>query len=126
MLSHRHALIINGHGVCFRTNRLIKNAHDGVIFEEVRQLFVVKQVIDRHDFHVIAITDDSKYTSADTAETVYANLNRHYAASLSISTNFLIKSITRWAYPKPLSYQARVLETFSFWTMVAMESKVLE
>jgi hypothetical protein len=39
-------------------------------------------------FHVFAITDYPKYTSADTAETVYANLNCHYAASLSISMNW--------------------------------------
>ena len=66
------------------------------------------------------------YAAADTAEAIYANLNSHYAASLSISINFLIKSTTRWAYPQPLSYQDSVLETFSFWTIVAIESKVLE
>ena len=96
MLGHHDPLIAHRQGIFMGGYLFIKDAHHRIIFQKIRQLFVVKQIVDRDNLHVVAITDNAKHTSTDTAETIYANLYSHYAASLSISTNFRIKSTTRW------------------------------
>ena len=96
MFGHHDPLIAHRHGIFFGGDLLVKDAHHRIIFQKISQLLIVKQIVDRDNFHVFAVTDNAKYTSADAAESIYADFYNHYAASLSISTNFRIKSTTRW------------------------------
>ena len=96
MFGHHDPLIAYRHGVFMGGYFLVKDAHHRIIFQQISELLIVKQIVDGNNFHVLAIADNAKYTSADTTETIYADFYSHYAASLSISTNLRIKSTTRW------------------------------
>ncbi len=60
---------------------LVEAPHHRVVAQQVGQLLVVEEVVDRHDLDVVAVAEDAKDAAADAAETVDADADCHHAAS---------------------------------------------
>ncbi len=97
VFGHDDLLVVDVHRVAVDADRSFEAAHHRVVLQQVGQLFVVEQVVDRHDLDVVASAEDAKDTATDTSESVDAYGCLHHAASRFISLNRWIRSTTRWA-----------------------------
>ena len=76
----------------------LESAHHGVVLEQVGELRVVEQVVDRHHLDVVALAQNAKDAAADAAETVDSHPRRHQApSSASIAARSRMRSTTRCA-----------------------------
>ena len=126
LLGHQHLPAADRQRVAIRRNVLLEDAHDGVVLQEVREVRVVVQVVDRRDLDVVAVREDPEHRPSDPAEPVDADPDHAASRRASSRANRSIKSTARCAYPYPASYQDSVFETFPPSTIVARESNVLE
>jgi hypothetical protein len=96
-LGHDDPRPVDDHRVPFQTDILVEDSHHRVVFEQVGQLFVFEQVVDRHNLNVLAIAKNAVDRASDATEPVDADSNSHYAASLSRAAKRPIRSTTRLA-----------------------------
>ena len=68
---HYKVTILHGHiPFEFPVNR--------IVFQQIRQVFNIKQVIDPYYFHIVTFGGNSEGQAADTAKAVYSNLCHFY------------------------------------------------
>src|SRR6185436_3423831 len=121
---HRDLPAVDVEEVVVGRDRAVEHPHHRVVLQEVDQLLVVEQVVDRRDLQVGAGGEDAEDAAADAAEAVDADLDAHRAppsawAAPSSAVQRRTRSTTRWAYPQPLSNQVRVFDTWLPRVMVA-------
>jgi hypothetical protein len=97
LFGHDDLLFVDVDGVFLHTDSLVEAAHHRVVLQQVGQLLVLEQVVDRHDLDVVAVTEDAEDRAPDAAETVDTHPCRHHAASSSNSPKRWIRSTTRFA-----------------------------
>src|SRR5207245_2048147 len=100
----RHARLVRA-GAVPPTARLVADAHHGVVLEEVGEVVVVEEVVDRGDLDVVAVGQDPEDGPSDSAEAVDSDAYHFFSPPRSSSMKRSSRSTTRFAYPHPASYQ---------------------
>jgi hypothetical protein len=95
LLGHEHLLAADRHRVAIRRDVLVKNAHHGVVLQEIRQVRVVIEVVDRRDLDVVAVREDAEHRPSDPAEAVDADPDHAASRVLSSCANRWMRSTAR-------------------------------
>ncbi len=95
---HEDFPAVHPHRLGIRGDLVLEDPHDRVVLQEVRQVGVVEEVVDRDDLHLGMVDEDAEHGPSDPPEPVDPHADRHRdapPASRSSRTNRSIKSTAR-------------------------------
>ena len=78
MVGHQNLLIVDVKSFVVEVHALVERPHDGVVFQEVGECFVIVEVVDRNDFEFLwKVTENTEDTSANPSKTIDCYTDRH-------------------------------------------------
>ena len=83
---HRDPPAVDVERLVVAADLALEDPHDGVVLQQIGELLVLEEVVDRRHLDVVAVGEDAEDAAADAAEAVDADPDRHHAASRSSST----------------------------------------